>query len=240
MRVRVLSDLHLEFAELELEWAGEDVLVLAGDLSPDLRQALALLRRYREGAGETRVVMCLGNHDYYGDRSMDQVERVWQGNARNFGIDLLVDSSVVIGGFRFYGATMWTDMAGRSWELETITDFSAIPGASVERFRRIHDQSRARLALCLGESAEPVVVVTHHLPTAASVDPRYRGDATQGAYCSTDMDDLVGRAALWIHGHTHASIDVVVDGTRVVCNPRGYCDRAPENPRFDPHFGVEL
>ena len=29
------------------------------------------------------------------------------------------------------------------------------------------------------------------------------------------------RAQLWIHGHTHDSFDYVVNGTRVVCNPRG-------------------
>lgn len=29
------------------------------------------------------------------------------------------------------------------------------------------------------------------------------------------------RAALWIHGHTHDGFDYHVNGTRVVCNPRG-------------------
>ena len=41
--------------------------------------------------------------------------------------------------------------------------------------------------------------------------------------------------ALWIHGHTHTAFDYTVDGTRVVCNPRGYLDRRtrqPENPQF--------
>ena len=30
------------------------------------------------------------------------------------------------------------------------------------------------------------------------------------------------RAALWIHGHMHDSFDYEINGTRVVCNPRGY------------------
>jgi predicted phosphodiesterase len=27
---------------------------------------------------------------------------------------------------------------------------------------------------------------------------------------------------LWIHGHTHDPFDYEINGTRVICNPRGY------------------
>jgi hypothetical protein len=30
------------------------------------------------------------------------------------------------------------------------------------------------------------------------------------------------RAALWIHGHMHDPFDYEINGTRVICNPRGY------------------
>ena len=33
---------------------------------------------------------------------------------------------------------------------------------------------------------------------------------------------LMGKAGLWIHGHTHDSFDYEVAGTRVICNPKGY------------------
>ncbi len=38
------------------------------------------------------------------------------------------------------------------------------------------------------------------------------------------MDGLIESAhpPLWIHGHTHASIDTHVGKTRIVCNPHGY------------------
>jgi hypothetical protein len=49
------------------------------------------------------------------------------------------------------------------------------------------------------------------------------------------------RAQLWIHGHTHDSFDYVCNGTRVVCNPRGYAiDGIPENPRFDPALTIDI
>ena len=41
----------------------------------------------------------------------------------------------------------------------------------------------------------------------------------------------MGKAALWIHGHTHTAFDYWVQGTRIVCNPRGY---AHEYTGFQP------
>jgi hypothetical protein len=47
-----------------------------------------------------------------------------------------------------------------------------------------------------------------------------------------------GRVHLWTlrhNGHTHTAFDYVENGTRVVCNPRGYIDRRTgrlENEQF--------
>jgi hypothetical protein len=49
------------------------------------------------------------------------------------------------------------------------------------------------------------------------------------------------RVALWVHGHTHDSFDYEVNGTRVVCNPRGYARNGiNENVGFDPNFCVAV
>ena len=59
----------------------------------------------------------------------------------------------------------------------------------------------------------------------------------------SDAEPLVAAsgARLWIHGHTHDSFDYQVQGTRVLCNPRGYAkDGNDENPLFDPRLVVEV
>ena len=49
------------------------------------------------------------------------------------------------------------------------------------------------------------------------------------------------RVQLWIHGHMHDSFDYNVNGTRVVCNPRGYVrDGINENARFDADLVVDV
>ena len=46
---------------------------------------------------------------------------------------------------------------------------------------------------------------------------------------------------LWVHGHTHDSFDYEVNGTRVLCNPRGYAkDGRNENARFDVNLCVDV
>jgi len=52
----------------------------------------------------------------------------------------------------------------------------------------------------------------------------------------------MGNADLWIHGHVHSSADYVVEGTRVVCNARGYPGYlgGVENAFFSPGLIVEI
>jgi len=82
---------------------------------------------------------------------------------------------------------------------------------------------------------------THHAPHPKSIPERFTNDWLSAAYAS-DLTRLMGRAGLWIHGHMHEPADYVVNGTRVVCNPRGYMHGHGgfENSLFDPLFLVKV
>ena len=76
LAVRVLSDLHLEHAPLRIDWEGEDVLIIAGDVSPHPRHWRELLAHYETGAPDSTIVLLVaGNHDFYG-RSVSHHDRV--------------------------------------------------------------------------------------------------------------------------------------------------------------------
>jgi Icc-related predicted phosphoesterase len=86
------------------------------------------------------------------------------------------------------------------------------------------------------------VVVTHHAPSRSSIHPRFAGSLLNACFVS-DLEALADgdKVRLWVHGHTHDSFDYQLNGTRVVCNPRGYArDGVNENARFDPDFCVEI
>jgi Icc-related predicted phosphoesterase len=87
--------------------------------------------------------------------------------------------------------------------------------------------------------------MTHHAPTYLSIVPGYRDSQLNYLYCS-NLEDLIFETQpdVWVHGHTHASVDYDVGKTRVVTNPRGYIGYGkgggPENPNFNPNFIVEI
>jgi Icc-related predicted phosphoesterase len=85
------------------------------------------------------------------------------------------------------------------------------------------------------EFAGTTIVVTHHLPLPQSIHVKYGASDLNPSFAS-NLEDLMGSpVSLWIHGHTHESFDYVVNGTRIVCNPRGYLPMEP-NAAFDPVF----
>ena len=106
----------------------------------------------------------------------------------------------------------------------------------------IHRRSREWLARQLATPfAGPRVVVSHHLPSWRSVAPAFLRAVSNASFAS-DLDDLFGPVALWVHGHTHHSFDYRVGATRIVANPRGYRMKEGgfENPRFQPALLVDL
>ena len=106
-------------------------------------------------------------------------------------------------------------------------------------FRRHSAWLESRLA---DVHAGPTVVITHHAPSRHSIHPRF-ADSLLNACFVSDAAHLLraDRVSLWIHGHTHDSFDHRVNGTRVVCNPRGYARAGVnENPVSIANFIVEV
>lgn len=66
------------------------------------------------------------------------------------------------------------------------------------------------------------VIVTHFLPTPKSIHVQYQDSPINPHFCC-NCERLMGASVtLWVHGHTHSSMDYEVAGTHVVANPRGY------------------
>jgi hypothetical protein len=186
-------------------------------------------------------------------------------------VHLLDRDEVVLLGIRFLGATLWTDFAldvpgGVSVEQamhearQGLNDFAGlirdrrIDPAESSRFRpedaaREHFLSREWLASRLQAGQSPAgafalatVVITHHGPSNKSIAPKYAGSPLNPCFSSDLPADFFAAAALWIHGHTHASLDYRHHNTRVVTNPRGYISFKGdiENPAFNPGFVITL
>jgi Icc-related predicted phosphoesterase len=69
------------------------------------------------------------------------------------------------------------------------------------------------------------IVISHHLPTYASVAKQFAGDSLNPAFATENFELIEAtKPAMWIHGHTHTPCDYMLGATRVICNPKGYYD----------------
>lgn len=249
MRIQVLSDLHLTVAAMEPPRTDADVVVLAGDVARP-KQAIEWALAFGQP-----VIYVPGNHEYYGG-SLAAVRAELKRLAAGTRVHLLDRDEVDLQGVRFVGATLWTDFElfdGSQRDdsidaaLRMIADFSRITldgeaSFTPEHSRRLCRRAVQWLSLRLRDHRRPTVVVTHHAPSARSVEPKYAGSPLNAAFVS-NFDALVAasRAELWIHGHTHHPVDYALGATRVFSNPRGYArDGVPENRAFDPFRIVEV
>jgi predicted phosphodiesterase len=130
MHVDVISDLHLEFADMCLP--GGDVLILSGDIfeaknfnEKDYNPEMVTLpfepsnkrpdRYYRflleECSQKYRhVIWVMGNHEHYSftfNKTYDHIKSQLPDN-----VYLLEKESIELDGVLFLGATLWTDMNG--------------------------------------------------------------------------------------------------------------------------------
>jgi predicted phosphodiesterase len=263
MKLLVLSDLHLEDSGFVPDKAALkrcDAVVLAGDIHPGSKG----IAWARKTFGSNRVVYVAGNHEFWGgdwDRTLDELRE----QARVHDVSFLENDSVVVEGVRFLGCTLWTDFKyfgiGQRSELMHrasmwMPDYSWIKQSKGETRPITPRQTAQRHELSLEwlkrelevERVGSTVVVTHHLPHKNSCSPEFANDPMTAAFGSKLDVPLIQRANLWIHGHTHSSVNYRLGDSkayvRVVANPRGvpshWFDGQFENSRFDPGFRMEL
>lgn len=230
MKLQVVSDLHLEFADIEIEPTG-DLLILAGDIGVGVDGHLFAkkhLQRTKQGH-----LYVPGNHEYYHhDIENPNLER----------FQMVVHN---VQGLRVALCTLWApcgDWYQNKALQRGMNDFHLIKMVGKRltptNMALLHKEHREWL---LGlEDID--VVVTHYAPLPECVHRKYAGNFLNPAFhgeCHDIIEKL--RPKVWIHGHMHDFHDFDYEGTRIVCNPRGYVGAfGAENPDFDPGYTIEV
>ncbi|MBW2416870.1 MAG: metallophosphoesterase, partial [Deltaproteobacteria bacterium] len=181
-----------------------------------------------------QVVYVTGNHEYYHSHPADVHRDLRALCAELPNFSWMQNDLVEVAGLRVAGTTLWfrDEAANRDFE-SRMSDFALIQGFKPW----VYDENERALEFLKAEAPHADVVVTHHLPSWLSVTERFTEDPLNRFFVC-EIDDLIERAQppLWIHGHTHESIDTRVGETRILCNPCGYTpDR---NPDFQPKLVI--
>jgi Icc-related predicted phosphoesterase len=167
-------------------------------------------------------------------------------------VKVLDMGELVIGGVRFLGATAWTDFAATGdpalaalFAQQTLNDFNLI---RTDKYRRIRpadlikasEKAKSWLRSKIEEKFHgKTVVITHHAPLMQSLENSPHAPSHLEAAFANRWDELIegGKVDLWIHGHTHISVDYKANGTRIVSNQRGY---PGESTGFNPELIIDV
>lgn len=262
MKVRILSDLHLEFGYLDVPKTDDDkdtILVLAGDIG--LAKKDWTFKEFVEDMSMQfkEVIFIMGNHEHYRGSFRTSKQKLLDALADCPNVHVMDKESKVFDDVAFVCATMWTSMDGcDALVMEQarlmMNDYKLVrtgPSDTDAYLRKLHPKDTVEdhivaVRYIFDEiekqkaDGKKVVVVTHQGPSWQSVAECYKGQPLNGAYVS-DLDERIHDAEpdVWIHGHTHHSFDYMIGNTRVICNPRGY-DPMELNPTFDKFFNIDI
>lgn len=220
----------------------ESILVLAGDISSHPPQLVEFITHLRCRFYAVQYVP--GNHEYYRhdydtwneemNIKLNNIEGV---TAATDGVTL--DEYYDEAGndlVRFISCTLWGDGGKSQFERAMVghylNDFRLIgfKGQQDEqRNFRVSDMMDIHSVHLLGiegflkqKFKGKTIVVTHHLPSYSLCHPRFGGDANGGFASDSEHLIVMHTPDVWIHGHTHDTIDTKIGETRILCNPRGY------------------
>ncbi len=259
MKIWLFSDLHLEFAPMPKDFhiPEADLCVAAGDI--DNKGGLKSLNWLNQTiAPHMEVIFVPGNHEFYNKSIMSSRRRMKELSATMPRVHLLDDSSIKFGDIEFFGATLWSDykLLGNS-ELAAyhardrhtgMNDFKFIAYQSEPWLRfspryamNLFQHSMGYFRTALAESsANRKIVITHHAPSALSLDDGKRHDIGSASYAS-NLDGFIEETKpdYWFHGHIHQSRRYRIGDTEIIANPRGYIPKEP-NPNFDPGLVIEV
>lgn len=256
MKIKVLSDLHLEHRQNQppFQVGTGEILILAGDIlcAKYLKKNGPLNSVFLEFLNDCsrnyrHVLYIKGNHEYYGYNYEGASKTIKEYLPNN--VHLLDNETFVYKGWNFICFTLWTDFRNENalemMEAEQcMNDYKVI--RITPKYRKLnandtlnfHKESKKYLLNQLQTLNDNVFVISHHAPSYQSV-PEYFKNHANGAYCS-NLDDLIinhPQIKYFIHGHTHNVFDYKIGECRVICNPAGY---PGQDTGFNPDLMIEI
>ena len=237
MKLYVTSDLHLEFADLNIKNHDEvDVLILGGDIctAHHIDKQSERGERYRAffqrvSQNFSNIIYVMGNHEHYsGDfaKSQSQLQNMFD-QLKLGNIHLLEKSTVDIGEYTFIGGTLWTDLnRGDPITVHSVeslmNDYRACKNTNDKVSWKLlprhtledHQAMKQYIKVVIedrharGITDRKVVVVTHHSPSHLSIHDVYRNDMIMnGAYHSELSEFILDRPDIALWTHGHTHFD---------------------------------
>lgn len=223
MKIHLVSDLHLEMTKdypTYLLKVDCNVLVLAGDIGAPFTTKYKNFISLCSNTFE-HVILVAGNHEYYNKKqSMDVInQKIEQIASAHSNVYYLQQNVIILDGVRFVGCTLWSSPLN---DIGLTNDFTRINGLSETKYKQLHYSDKLWLTNILSEEYNgKTIVVTHHVPSFQLLNSKYT-DIIMNSYYASDLESLLEKADYWFCGHTHNSINKIINKCNCIINPYGY------------------
>jgi predicted phosphohydrolase len=251
MKIRYLSDLHLEFLKPKVVHKfleqiplpkSDEICVLAGDIG-NIHRAKESYDIFMKFISKNfkKTFVITGNHEYYNDlHTIAKTDLIMTDYFKQFdNISFLNNTVELYDDHCFIGSTMWSNITDFRYKINDVKD---IPNFDCIAYNELNTLCVDFLKDSIAKN-DNCVVITHHMPSESLIHEKYKTYNMQlynrWFYC--DMDDIIKnnkeKIKVWIYGHTHTPSDSLIHEVPVVCNPIGY---PKENTNSDFSKTIEL
>lgn len=242
MKIRVISDLHLENNKTPLPNVGEgDLMVLAGNIliAKHLKLNNDLSEKYlcffnKCLSNYNNVLYVMGNYEHYGYHFEKTLSTIKENIPSS--IKVLENDEVIINNWIFIGMTLWSNFNKNKNDMycvETLSNDYELIRTDVT-YRKIkaidivktNEKSQKYLNKILKKyRSENIFMITHHSPSIESISEKYKEDLIHSSYYS-DLTKIINRnpqIKYWVHGHIDCKNDYIINNCRVLSNSFGTC-----------------
>ncbi len=233
MKIRYLSDLHLEFIETnkiddfikQIPSGIDEICVLAGDIGNPYKSNYDIFMNFISKNFKKTFIIA-GNHEYYNKKkTIKDVNEYMKDYFQKFNnISFLNNNYEIYNDYCFVGTTLWSKITNPQYE---INDVYKIRNFNYNEYNKLNMLSVKFLEDTLLNN-EKCIIITHHMPSESLIDIKYKTTTmqpyNQWFYCN--MDELIetnkNKIKCWIYGHTHTPSNVIINDIPFLCNPIGY------------------
>lgn len=247
MKIKIISDLHLEVNKEEIFYDDDVFTIIAGDISSNVKKKVSWVN-----ANIKYGLYVAGNHIVYKKDSHClslQSKRKYLENIHtlNKDISFLHNNYKIIDNKVFIGCTLYTDynypcppyyfnQQDNMYEaLKGLNDFNKsyyIENGKIVKLHPKHYINEFKQSYkFLNETIKQFqdkecIIITHYAPSSKSIQEEFLGDKLNASYVSELENFILDNPNIkyWIHGHLHTYHDYKIGDTRIICNARGYTD----------------
>lgn len=234
LKLRYLSDLHLEFMEKSSITKlinslrpnnNDEICILAGDIdNPYSSSYMEFIDSINTNFTKTFIIP--GNHEYYQHgKSVEETNNYLNDFFKSYNnVTFLNNTYENYKEYCFVGTTLWTKITKPEY---SINDIHYIKDFDYLKCNQLNMLAIDFLEETVSKNNK-CIIITHHLPSNDLIDIKYKTARmrpyNQWFYCDMEpfIDTYKANISCWIYGHTHTSSIKNIHNIPFICNPLGY------------------